>query len=60
MSYESRLRRRLGPGKLLEAQSGERLDTGTAGAASRVNQTMEAVGAVNGTEDESGKGSRRA
>jgi hypothetical protein len=36
------------PNKLLEAQHGERLDTGAATPASGANQTMETVGTVNG------------
>src|SRR5215831_10429718 len=39
------------PNKLLEAQNGERLDTGATGSPSAANQALEAVGAVNGTED---------
>jgi hypothetical protein len=42
--------------KLLEAQHGERLDTGTASAAGNVDQTVEAVGTVHRTEDSRGKG----
>jgi hypothetical protein len=37
------------PIKLLEAQHGERLDTGATAPAIGANQTMEAVGAINGT-----------
>ena len=48
------------PNKLLERQSGERLDAGTASTAGRADQTMEAVGTINGAKDESGKGSRGA
>ena len=36
------------PTKLLEAQHGERLDTGTTGAAGAANQAMETVGALDG------------
>jgi hypothetical protein len=42
------------PNKLLEASYGERLDTGTTGAAAGANPRLEAVGAVNGTEDRRG------
>ncbi|CAG4911625.1 hypothetical protein [Paraburkholderia saeva] len=37
--------------ELLEHQHGERMDTGTASAAGRGNQTLETVGAVNRTHD---------
>jgi hypothetical protein len=37
------------PTKLLDAQHGERLDTGTTSAASAANQELAAVGAINGT-----------
>jgi hypothetical protein len=36
------------PSKLLEASDGERMDTGTARAASRANQELETVGAIHG------------
>jgi hypothetical protein len=42
------------PTKLLEAQHGERLDTGTASTSSGVNQTMEALGKSNRTANGSG------
>lgn len=42
------------PNELLEAQHGERLDTGTTGQTIGVNQTMETVGAFNGAEKRSG------
>ena len=44
------------PRELLEAQDGERLDISTSGATSRVDKQLEAVGAVNGAEDERGQG----
>jgi hypothetical protein len=37
------------PTKLLEAEHGERLDTGATGATGGANQAMETVGAINGT-----------
>ncbi len=37
--------------QLLEANHGERLDTGTAGTAGEVNQELEAVGAINRPQD---------
>lgn len=42
------------PNKVLGHQHGERLDFGTAVAASSADSTLEAVGAFNRTEDESG------
>lgn len=39
------------PNELLEAQHGERLDTGATATAGRVDSQLEAVGAINGTED---------
>jgi hypothetical protein len=39
------------PNKLLEEQHGERLDTGAASAAGRVDTSVEAVGIVHGPED---------
>ena len=39
------------PSKLLEKQDGERLDTRTEGSASGANQTVAAMGAVNGAQD---------
>jgi hypothetical protein len=37
--------------KLLEADNGERMDTGTAGAAGRANPELVPVGEIDGTED---------
>jgi hypothetical protein len=39
------------PNKLLEAQDGKRLDTGATAATSGANQTLETVGALDGTAD---------
>jgi hypothetical protein len=39
------------PNKLLEAQHGERMDTGKAGAAIGSNSTLATVGTRQGTED---------
>ena len=44
--------------KLLEAQRGERMDTGTTSAASGGDQALEAVGAINGTPVAARKGAR--
>jgi hypothetical protein len=41
--------------KLLEASNGERMDTGTAGAASGGNQALAAVGAIHRAEDVGGQ-----
>ena len=40
-----------GPNKLLEVSNGERMDTGTTGAAGRANPELEAVASINRTED---------
>jgi len=39
------------PSKLLEANDGERMDTGTASATGPANQELETVGAIDGTTD---------
>ena len=44
------------PNKLLEATHGERMDTGTAGAAGSANQTLEAVGEINRAQVRKRKG----
>jgi len=44
------------PSKLLEAGDGERMDTGTASAAGRANQELEAVGAIHGAANSQGEG----
>ena len=48
------------PSKLLEAGDVERLDTGAPGAAGAAHQYVETVGALNGAQDDSGQGNRRA
>lgn len=44
----------IAPSKLLEANDGERLDTGTASAAGRANQELETVGAIHRAENAGG------
>ena len=46
----------IGQSKLLEASNGERLDTGTAGAAGGGDQTLAPVGAVDRAKDGGGEG----
>jgi hypothetical protein len=44
------------PSKLLEANDGERMDTGTASATGRANQELETVGAIHGAANAPGQG----
>lgn len=50
----------LSANQLLEARNGERLDTGPTGKASEAHSTVEAVGALNGSEDWPRQGGKRA
>jgi hypothetical protein len=46
----------IAPSKLLEAEHGERLDTGTASAAGAANQELEGMGAIHGAANTRGQG----
>ena len=57
MSTHSRARENeITPSKLLEANNGERMDTGAASSPGRVNQELETVGTIDRTANSSGKG----